>query len=280
MTSLYDGQEIAFLTRHGKERVVRAELEGPLGCIIRHEDGYDTDQLGTFARDIPRAGTQLEAARRKANIAADMAGLPFGLASEGAFGPDPSGLFTQNVELLVLVDRARHLEIVGRAWGAARCGQTSVRDWQTLQRFAEQFGFPEHHLLLRPSSADDPRLIKGIGSWATLQSAFASVQPMASDGVVFVESDLRAFANPTRMQVIGAAARDLVRLIQSPCPHCHLPGFAKAQGVAGLPCSECGTPTRRDRGERWQCSHCGHQTERHVDPAERADPRYCDYCNP
>ena len=41
-----------------------------------------------------RAGTQIEAARKKARLGMELAGLPLGLASEGAFGPDPmTGMF-------------------------------------------------------------------------------------------------------------------------------------------------------------------------------------------
>ena len=77
--------------------------------------GYDTDQLGTFTRDIPRPGSQLEAARRKARMGMSLSGLPVGLASEGSFAPDPfTGMFTWNVEMLVLIDD-RLLVLGGRS---------------------------------------------------------------------------------------------------------------------------------------------------------------------
>ncbi len=68
------GQTIVLLTRHGKERVMAPTLESALGCRIEVVDGFDTDQLGTFTREIPRAGTQLEAARRKARIGMELSG--------------------------------------------------------------------------------------------------------------------------------------------------------------------------------------------------------------
>jgi len=44
------------------------------------------------------AGTQLEAARRKARIGMELSGSLFGLASEGALGPNPGiGLIPWNV---------------------------------------------------------------------------------------------------------------------------------------------------------------------------------------
>ena len=103
--SLYRGQRIAFLTQHGKEHIVAPVLEGCVGCLVERVTGYDTDLLGTFARDIPRAGTQIEAARRKARIGMELSGLRIGLGSEGSFTLDPfAGMAPWNIELLVFVD--------------------------------------------------------------------------------------------------------------------------------------------------------------------------------
>ena len=54
---IYAGAEFALLTRHGKQRVIAPAREDALGCRVHHVDGYDTDLLGTFTRDIPRFGT-------------------------------------------------------------------------------------------------------------------------------------------------------------------------------------------------------------------------------
>ena len=59
--SSYAGRRIALLTQHGKERVVAPVLRRALGCNVELVSGYDTDRLGTFTRDIPREGTQIEA---------------------------------------------------------------------------------------------------------------------------------------------------------------------------------------------------------------------------
>ena len=50
---------------------------------------------------------------------------------------------------------------------------------------------------------------------------------------MFVETDMRAHANPKRMSVIGEAAEDLVKKLRSICPQCHLPGFARVKPVTG-----------------------------------------------
>ena len=46
----YCNQPVAFLTQHGKERVVEPVLASRVGCQIELVRGFDTDQLGTFTR--------------------------------------------------------------------------------------------------------------------------------------------------------------------------------------------------------------------------------------
>ena len=60
----YQGCQVAFLTQHGKQDLVRAQLEDALCCQLVHTDAYDTDQLGTFTRELSRAGSQLDAAQK------------------------------------------------------------------------------------------------------------------------------------------------------------------------------------------------------------------------
>ena len=84
-------------------------------------------------------------------------------------------------------------------------------------------------------------------------------------GQVFIETDVCAHANPTRMDHIRLATEDLVKKLCSLCPTCGAPGFWIVERVAGLPCADCGAPTRetRERANR-----------------QYADPGCCDYCNP
>ena len=140
--SVYQGREVAFLTQHGKEQVVAPILESQLGCIVEHVTGFDTDQLGTFTRNVPRPGTQLEAARLKARKGIALSGLSVGVASEGSFGPDPfSGMLSWNAEMLVWIDDQLGLEVVGIAQGAARSGHLQTSDWDAVEAFAVSEGF-------------------------------------------------------------------------------------------------------------------------------------------
>jgi len=250
MTNQYAGQQIALLTQHGKERVIAPVLEPALGCQIVHVGHFDTDQLGTFTRDIPRPGSQLEAGRRKARIGMELSGLKIGLASEGSFGPDPyTGMFSWNLEMLVFVDDLAGVEIVGMAQGPGRNGHLSTSDWAELATFAQREGFPEHHMVLRPQGEDDLRVEKGIADWATLRTRFNACLAQAENRQVFAETDLRAFANPSRMLRIAEAAGDLLAKLTSLCPACQAPGFAVTSRVAGLPCEACGTPTHHHKSE-------------------------------
>lgn len=281
MSAHFQGQSIALLTQHGKESAIAPVLEPALGCRVVRVDGFDTDSLGTFTRERSRPGSQLDAARLKARIGMERSGLPIGLASEGSFGPDPfSGLFTWNLEVLLLIDDRLGIEVIGMAQGQAPDGHRLCADWQEVCHFARRVGFPAQHLVMRPAHADDPRIHKGIADWHSLRSAFDACQALASNRMVFIESDLRAFANPTRMVRIGEASQDLLARLQSSCPACGAPGFSPTDRQPGLACSACGLPTRVHLAVVWNCCGCGHREvvartdQRHASPAD------CSYCNP
>jgi len=277
----YAGQRVALLTQHGKEQVIAPVLAAAVGCRVERIDGYDTDQLGTFTREIPRAGTQIEAARRKARMGMTLAGLPLGLASEGASGPDPmTGLLPWGVEVLLFVDDEQGFEVLASAEGRAQHAHRLVTRWDEVEAFAREAGFPEHHLVLRPQTADDPRIVKGLHDWDALEAAFAYAHDIASDGGVFIENDLRAYANPTRMALIRRAAEDLAARLGSTCPDCDAPGFWPVDQLRGLPCADCGAPTREARAQVLGCVRCSCRRERELPGAGLADPGRCDYCNP
>lgn len=279
--SAYAGQRVALLTQHGKERVIAPVLEAALGCQVERVSGFDTDTLGSFTRDIPRAGTQFEAARKKARIGMDLSGLPLGLASEGSFGPDPMvGLLPWNVELLLFIDDERGIEVTGMAQQATRFAHLLTDDWRHAAQFAREAGFPEHQLVLRSQSQDDPRIEKGLSTWVALEAAFHRACAQAENGQAFLEHDLRAHAHPTRRDVIRLAAVDLAARLGSLCPACGTPGFWVVERVAGLPCADCGAPTREIRADIHGCLKCDHRETRARVGVEHADPGRCDYCNP
>ena len=277
----YSGARIALLTQHGKERVLAPLFASELGATVEVVRGFDTDSLGTFTRDIARAGTQVEAARRKAELAVELSGSDLGLGSEGAFVPGPFGLGSWNVEVLVLVDRVRGIAIIGRAGAAGRHLHATVRARTELVEFASRAGFPDHGLVIRSDDERDPCFAKGIDTWPALERAFEEALLRSTGGAVVAESDLRAHLNPARMETIGHAGRDLMRRMGTSCPGCGSPGFGMVASIPGLPCRDCGAPTRRAMAEEWDCVRCSNRAERALhDRPETADPAVCDYCNP
>lgn len=280
MHTLYQGQPVSFLTQHGKQALVAPLLEPALGCSIVLAQGMDTDQLGTFTGDIPRLQGQVATARHKARMGMALAGTPLGIASEGAFVPDPyGGLMPWNIEVLIWLDDARGLEVVGLAQGPARSLHRAIRWWPELEKFAIEAGFPEHHLVLRPGSESDPRTRKGLADWAGLKQAFEACQREADNQLVHAENDHRAFCSPTRQAMITRAAEDLLKKLQSGCPRCSMPGFWVTGHTAGLPCRVCGQPTRLPRAYLWHCTACDHRQEQ-PHTQTHADPGRCDVCNP
>jgi hypothetical protein len=279
--SRYSGSRVALLTQHGKERVIAPVLESGLGCSIELVTGFDTDQFGTFTRETPRLSTQLEAARRKARKGMELARASQGIASEGSFGPDPhTGMLPWNIEALVWIDDHVGIEVVGIAQGAARSAHIQSADWQAVADFAERNGFPEHHLVLRPDGQSDTRIYKNIADWTRLKTCFDSSLAQSRSGNVFVEVDLRAFANPSRMKRIEQAAADLLQRMQSTCPACDAPGFWVGERKPGLPCALCRLPTSSYRSEVWMCLRCKHRGIAERADRSVADPAYCSYCNP
>ncbi len=279
--SIYRGRQVAFLTQHGKETLVTPIMAPALGCDIARVDGYDTDLLGTFSRDIPRSGSQLDTARRKARIGMSLAGSTLGIASEGSFMADPfAGWMPWNVEILVWLDDELGIEVTGMAQGPAKSAHRSISTINELRSFAADAGFPQHHLMLRSDDEHSPEIIKGLADWPTLERSFFEVLEKSSTARVFAENDLRAFCNPTRQAMIRKAAQDLLDKLLSPCPRCSSPGYSIAQRKAGLPCGACHTPTRLPIADIWSCPKCTHTDEIKRSTPSHADPANCDYCNP
>lgn len=272
---------MALLTRHFKERVIQPVLHEALGCIVETIRDFDTDSLGTFTREIPRQSTQLQVARKKARLGMDISGLSLGMASEGSFGPDPMvGLIPWNVEVLVFLDSEKELEVVGTAQGKANFAHLLTDNLKEAQVFASRVNFPESHLVVRPESEKDSRIIKGISSDDDLAEALGWAIRESSNGFAFIETDVRAHANPTRMAVIAQAAEDLAARLSSLCPKCATPGYWITKRIGSLPCANCGTPTSEPATDVYACLKCAHTELREASDDARADAGRCQLCNP
>ena len=263
----------ALATRHGKERVIAPAFARLAGIALRVAEA-DTDALGTFTGEIPRALPMRETVLAKARLGADATGLPLAIASEGSFGPHPVIPFLAAAhEMMAFVDLERGLEIVeSRRSEATNFAALDVTAEVDVDAFLARIGFPQHALIFRSGE----RLVKGIMSRAHLGRLIAT-----ASAPVRLETDMRAHMNPTRMAEIGKLAEALARRIGTPCPSCGAPGFGVIRSVGGLPCKECGTETPLTRALVLGCALCRHEQEfPRPDGRTTATPAECQECNP
>ena len=97
----------------------------------------------------------------------------------------------------------------------------------------------------------------------------------------YVETDMRAMFNPSRMKVIEKATWQLLEKIKSLCPTCQTPGFDIVDAVSGLPCKLCKSSTRSTLYYVYQCQKCEFSSKKMFPRGiSYEDPTYCDTCNP
>jgi hypothetical protein len=278
---IFEGRTLVIATMHKKERVIAPLLEANLGvkCIV--SDQLNTDVFGTFSGDISRVQNPMDVLRMKCNAAMDLTNVDLAVASEGSFGNHPMMYFTSaDDELLMLVDRKNKLEIVERELSLqTNLNATYVNDFEELKSFALKIQFPSHAICMKDSEIGGSFLVKGIQTMDQLKSCFNECFNKFNS--VYVETDMRALYNPTRMKVIEIAATKLCAKIASKCPNCSFPGYSVQTVLTGLPCSTCHFPTKSTRAFIYKCEHCAFQEEKNFphDKTEE-DPMYCDFCNP
>jgi hypothetical protein len=274
---------IVFATNHGK----CVAANGPFGTILNskiEELRIDSDRMGTFSGEIERPGSMLDALRGKVELAREITSSRFVLVSEGSFGStDGLGLITRGIELLMLHDAARNIEVIEQLITFDTNYATAVLSTdEDLARFLPRIPLGAHGLILYPDGCPHPPEVhKGITTPEEAVRAFASSRDASPVGRVLATTDMRAHMNPTRMRAIGACCELLAYRLATPCPHCGSGGFGLVESIPGLPCEWCGSPTLRARAERHACVIC----KKHLDKPRRdgkahADPSECPACNP
>ena len=278
----YAGGVIALTTRHGKERALGRVFAAGLGARLQLCD-HDTDQLGTFSGEIPRLADAAATCRAKALLGMQATGLRLGLASEASFGPHPAmPMVPVGQELLVFIDQERDLCVLEqRLEWRTNYSHTLLEPDGELEPWLVQVRFPSHAVIARPATPQAGVLFKGLHSSQALAEAIAACRRADPDGRVWLETDMRAHCNPTRMRSIRRLGVALVRRLRTPCPACGSPGWGWLDTRPGLPCSECGTATELSLSEIWGCEQCGARREQpRRDGRLNADPGHCPWCNP
>ncbi len=279
--ALLKGRRLLIATKHEKEKVIAPILERELGVKCFIASNIDTDLLGTFTGEVERKDDPVTTARNKCLMAMELTNCDLAIASEGSFGPHPSLYFIPaDDEFLCFLDKKNELEIISRELSTeTNFNALEIKTEKELKDFATQANFPSHGLILRKAKDDFSVLVKGITNLEQLISTFNTL--VAEHGKAFVETDMRAMYNPTRMNVIERAAIKLAEKINTRCPNCEMPGFGITAVKPGLPCELCHFPTRSTLSHVYTCQKCSFSnTKLYPNDKQREDPMYCDHCNP
>lgn len=277
----YGGEKVFFATKHLKEIVLKPIL-ARLGLECIRLD-VDTDRFGTFSGEVERVGTVRETLRLKTDAAAKLKPeARFFLASEGSFGPHPFiGFIQSDHEALLLVDRKLETEIyVEEISTETNLAEVEFGPRDDLNAFLKQIGFPEHGLIIKPKG-NTSVVYKNLQNMHSVGQAIIDSFQASPEAKVILSTDMRANFNPTRMKVIEKAGTKLIEALASLCPSCNAPGFSISKGIPGLPCEECGLPTRITKDVIWSCVKCDYteQKER-PDGLRKISASDCEFCNP
>lgn len=278
---MFEGRKLIIATMHQKETVIAPILEKALGVHCFIDQTFDTDLLGTFSGEVERKLDPIATAKEKCLRAMRANNCDLGIASEGSFGAHPTLFFIPaDDEFLVFLDTKNNLEIIIRELSTStNFNGKEIESEEDLINFAETIGFPKHGLILRKSRDENIEIYKGIRDFETLKNVFEKIRSAYNS--VYVETDMRAMYNPTRMQVIEKASFQLIQKIQSTCPECEMPGFGKTASKRGLKCKSCGSPTNSILSFLYTCQHCQF-TKEEIYPNQKTteEPMHCDSCNP
>jgi len=278
---LFNRRKLVIATMHNKEKVIAPLFESAFGLNCFTPKKFDSDLLGTFSGEIERKDDPITTLRNKCLLAMCQSNCDLGIASEGSFGPHPNIPFVQaDDEFIIFIDKKNNLEIIEREISIhTNFNEAVVKTENELIEFADQVKFPSHALILQETKGKTSQIIKGINNWDLLNKSFQTF--IKNHGKTYVQTDMRALYNPTRMEVIKNVAKKLVRKINSLCPNCETPGFGINETKRGLPCELCGLPTNSILCYIYVCKNCNHsKEEKYPHQKKFEEPTFCDFCNP
>jgi len=281
--SPYAGRSIILTTKHAKSIAIAPSFLNVLSAEII-ECNIDTDKFGTFSGEIERDLDALDCAKIKCELGMNMTGSYYGLSTEGSFGPHPYIPFLAcDNEIIYFIDRDRDFHLyLSYLSEKTNYNMQSLHSMEALQKFSEKSLFPSHALIVRPDNKENKsHIFKGINTVDMLETAFKDSMKHSTNGKVWVETDMRANMNPSRMSVIQGLAEELATRLSALCAKCENPGWGKVQVEKGLACSCCGIETELIKTVVYGCTKCDYKEKRA--PSHnvlKADPGSCSYCNP
>ncbi len=275
------GRKLLIATKHDKQKVIGPLITEYLGAEWFINTDFDTDLLGTFSGEVERKDDALITLKNKCLLAMEASNCDLGIASEGSFGPHPTLFFGHaDDELLVFIDKKNDLEIYSRELSTeTNFGGSVIRSLTEAEEFASKHGFPQHALIVKNMQEDFDYIQKGVNNSSDL-SHFV-LECLSNYGSVYLETDMRAMYNPTRMKVIESAAQKLMKKINSKCPECKTHGFSVTEVKSGLRCEWCSSPTDSILYHLLSCQKCSFsEKEFYPNGKKFEDPMYCSFCNP
>jgi hypothetical protein len=268
---------------HSKESLIAPAFLKNLDMVVEVA-GCNTDLLGTFSGEIERIEKPFEVAEKKARMGMSLKKLHYGIANEGSFGPHPFIPFiTINTEIMIFIDDEIGLKIHETKFTAeTNFSHTCLSSLKEAEEFLKNVQFPSHGIIVRANKwQKNQKIFKGITDILELEKSFLEAKKDSVDGKVWLESDMRAHMNPTRMKFIGELAEKLSLRLAQFCPACNSPGFGMVGIKAGLICEYCGSPTEMIESDIYGCNICDYKELHKHDPKTKfAHPFYCQICNP
>ena len=282
--SPYRDRYACLTTKHGKALAIARPMQTRLGLNLVTPQNLDTDILGTFSGEIPRKGSAREVCEQKARLGMAATGLPLGLANEGSFGPHPFIPFIPaGIELMTFVDDERGI-VVTESFLSDRTNYShrTAQNIEDLGEWLRTVRFPTHAIVVRLNvNGPGAPIEKGIVSTDRLEAAIVDACANSSGGPAWIETDMRAHFNPTRMVAIRKLGRRLADRLASTCPACSSPGWGQTDVIKGLPCELCGSPSKWVMFEAFGCVACDYrENRRRSDGLQNVSPQHCPECNP
>lgn len=189
----------------------------------------------TWTGEAESGGSAYGGVRRKCEMGSEIYGVDYALASEGSFGfPGFTPFRPRYHEVLHFIDRRRDCRLSITHHSEKTNYRMQVVDaLEELEEFAARAKFPSHAPVLQPNDDKDKGVVfEGINTQDGLETAFEESLRHSKYGKVWVQTDMRAHMNPSRMAVIGEVGDHLARRLATACPACGAPGWGSI-GVGG-----------------------------------------------
>lgn len=278
----FENKSFSVATKHKKE-IVFSNVFSQLGLSFVPAPEIDTDILGTFTGEVERKYSPLETAVHKAKLlAAKLNNVDFIIANEGTFGPHPYIPFVaSDSEVIVLYDtKNENYFYIHDVSTETNFAEKEIVSFEQLHDFLEQVKFPSHALIVSAMSNNGVQHFeKAIQDKTVLKEAINRLFALSKNGLVKVQTDMRAHLNPTRMNFIKQCTLKFVDELKNTCPKCDYPQFKIKRTERGLPCYNCNTPTQSINKYIYECVNCKYIEEKRNEK-EFEDPIYCEICNP